>query len=96
MNKTRLFIIITFVLVAGLIFGALANASPPAGTTAQGAAPEVIEAQLGTNFTYQGRLEDGNLPANGAYDFTAELYDASGGGNKVGNTLTLNNIQVNL
>jgi trimeric autotransporter adhesin len=31
---------------------------------------------MGTAFTYQGRLCDGGVPANGLYDFTFELYNA--------------------
>ena len=30
----------------------------------------------GTAFTYQGRLNDGGVPANGAYDFRFRLFDA--------------------
>ncbi len=41
-------------------------------------------APLGTGFTYQGRLEDGNLPANGLFDFSFRLYDAETGGTSVG------------
>ena len=37
-------------------------------------------AQLGTAFTYQGRLADGALPANGTYDFEFQLFTASTGG----------------
>ncbi|MHC4424935.1 MAG: hypothetical protein ACYSYV_02435, partial [Planctomycetota bacterium] len=33
-------------------------------------------AQMGTAFTYQGRLLDGNAPADGLYDFEFRLYDA--------------------
>jgi hypothetical protein len=41
----------------------------------------------GTAFTYQGRLNDGGAPANGAYDFRFRLFDALtngsfSGGNK--------------
>lgn len=41
-------------------------------------------APLGTGFTYQGRLEDGSLPANGLFDFNFRLYDAETGGTSVG------------
>src|SRR5687767_8286688 len=30
-----------------------------------------------TQYTYQGRLNDGSLGANGSYDFQFELYDAA-------------------
>jgi len=35
-------------------------------------------APLGTTFTYQGRLTDGDVPANGEYDFEFGLYDSLG------------------
>jgi hypothetical protein len=37
-----------------------------------------------TNFTYQGRLTDAGLAANGNYDFQFVLFDASGGGTQIG------------
>ena len=37
-------------------------------------------AQLGTAFTYQGRLSDGALPANGNYDFEFQLFTLASGG----------------
>ncbi len=39
-------------------------------------------------FNYQGRLLENGQPANGVYDFTFALYDASSGGAQVGVTLT--------
>jgi hypothetical protein len=44
---------------------------------------------IGTVFTYQGRLTDGDLPANGTYDFEFKLFDALSDGNQVGETITL-------
>ncbi len=38
----------------------------------------------GSAFTYQGRLTDANQPANGQYDFTFQLLDASTNGNVIG------------
>jgi hypothetical protein len=35
---------------------------------------------VGTAFTYQGRLTDGGSPANGAYDFSFNLYSVPSGG----------------
>ncbi|MGC9334924.1 MAG: hypothetical protein ACP5JJ_12300, partial [Anaerolineae bacterium] len=52
-------------------------------THAQGTAPEEeVEAQaaLGTGFTYQGQLSDGNGVVDGTCDLTFELYDAAGSG----------------
>lgn len=42
----------------------------------------------GTAFTYQGQLNTTNGPANGNYDLTFSLYNASTGGSQTGNTLT--------
>src|SRR6266568_3848764 len=39
-------------------------------------------------FTYQGRLADGGVPANGNFDFQFRLYDAGAGGNQISSTLT--------
>ena len=43
----------------------------------------------GTAFTYQGRLNDGNTPANGNYDMQFYLRNAASGGGPVGNTNTV-------
>lgn len=51
-------------------------------------------AALGTAFTYQGRLNDGNLPANGLYDFQFGLYDADVAGNRIGNLIASDNVTV--
>lgn len=40
-------------------------------------------------FTYQGHLMDGGAPANGAYNFQIEVYDAASGGTQYGSTLFL-------
>ncbi|HEX4343879.1 MAG TPA: hypothetical protein VH255_10830, partial [Verrucomicrobiae bacterium] len=42
----------------------------------------------GSAFSYQGRLSDSGLPANGSYDLTFSLYDNVTGGYQQGNTLT--------
>jgi len=48
-----------------------------------------------TAFTYQGRLFDGGVPANGLYDLQFTNYDAANGGNALGsfntNALPINN-----
>jgi hypothetical protein len=41
-------------------------------------------AAQGTAFTYQGRLNTGNIPANGNYDLAFTLYNSSGGGTVAG------------
>jgi hypothetical protein len=42
----------------------------------------------GTTFTYQGRLNDGGVPANGFFDLTFSLWDAASGPAQVGGPLT--------
>src|SRR5262245_46889686 len=42
----------------------------------------------GTAFTYQGRLNDGGLPASGNYDLKFALYNALSGGSAVGSAQT--------
>jgi hypothetical protein len=44
---------------------------------------------LGTRFTYQGRLMEGGVPAEGTHDFVFRLYDAAIGGNQIGNDVTV-------
>ncbi len=51
------------------------------------------EGELGTAFTYQGRLTDGGNPTEGAYDFQFRLYDAPSGGNLLG-TVTPGDVAV--
>jgi hypothetical protein len=42
-----------------------------------------------TEFTYQGRLLSGALPANGSHDFDFSLFDAITAGNQIGSTASL-------
>lgn len=39
-----------------------------------------VASAQGTAFVYQGRLSDGNRPANGTYDFRVSLFDVATGG----------------
>jgi hypothetical protein len=48
-----------------------------------------------TAFNFQGRLNDGNNPANGRYDLQFKLFDAITGGNQVGATLDKPNLLLN-
>ena len=41
-----------------------------------------------TAFTYQGRLDEGGAPANGAYDLRFALYDAASAGAQQGIAVT--------
>jgi formylglycine-generating enzyme required for sulfatase activity len=42
----------------------------------------------GTVFTYQGQLSSSNAPANGSYDLTFALFNASSAGTQAGTTIT--------
>ena len=48
-----------------------------------------------TTFTYQGKLADSGLPANGNYDLQFALWDSLSGGAQIGATLQLNSTSVN-
>ena len=58
---------------------------------AQGPEPQ---AALGSGFTYQGRLLDGDDPAEGRYDLRFILYDADAGGAQVGRTVRVQDVPV--
>lgn len=48
-----------------------------------------------TEFTYQGRLLSGSLPANGNHDFEFRLFADASGNMQVGSAITLTNVNVN-
>ena len=52
-------------------------------------------APMVTEFSYQGRLTDGDQPANGKYDFIFRAYNAASNGAQVGSTLFKNDVMVN-
>lgn len=54
-----------------------------------------VASPMGTAFTYQGRLNFKDVPADGNYDFTFGLYDALTGGSQVGSTILMLNREVN-
>lgn len=57
--------------------------------------PEVVAQEtIGTAFTYQGRLTDGDEPADGPHDLRFFLYDADAGGSQVGETVLLEDVAV--
>jgi hypothetical protein len=51
-------------------------------------------AQVTTEFTYQGRLDQSGNPSNGAFDFQFRCFDASAGGAQLGATLTFSDLNV--
>jgi hypothetical protein len=50
---------------------------------------------MGTAWTYQGRLIDGNGAADGVYDLQLKLFDANTAGNQQGITIDVNEVYVN-
>src|SRR5262245_19218823 len=54
-------------------------------------APRSVESQVLPSFTYQGRLTDGGVLANGIYDMEFKIFDAVSAGTQIGITLTANN-----
>jgi hypothetical protein len=48
-----------------------------------------------TQFTYQGSLKSGAMPATGSYDFEFRLFDALSGGTQQGSVIAVNGVAVN-
>lgn len=51
-------------------------------------------ADMGTAWTYQGRLIDANNPADGKYDFIFKIYDAMSDGNQAGEDVNISDVNV--
>ena len=49
---------------------------------------------VGTEFTYQGRLIDSNVAADGEYDFQFRLFDGGTGGSQVGGDESIGDVNV--
>jgi hypothetical protein len=89
-NILTLLTLSTLLLVlAGGALSATAQQPEPAPATEAAAAT-----QLGTAFTYQGRLNSGGSPATGSYDFEFKLFDALSGGVQVGTTQASSGVAV--
>jgi hypothetical protein len=54
----------------------------------------VIPSSMGTAFTYQGRLMDGNTPADGLYDLQFKLYNHPTGGTQQDGTIDINSLDI--
>jgi len=67
-----------------------AQVEPPVAPQSSAA----VLANVGTAFTYQGRLTNSGVPANGACDFEFKLYDDANAGTQVGSTQTKTNVGV--
>lgn len=66
----------------------LAAQSAPTGLAVSSVVP------LGKAFTYQGRLQDTNVPVNSSCDFQFGLFDTAVGGSQIGTTQTVNGVTV--
>ena len=53
-----------------------------------------LSGKMGTGYTYQGRLLNGNKPADGSYDLEFKLYSDPGIGIQEGSTISINDLDV--
>ena len=58
------------------------------------AAPALAQSAVGTDFTYQGKLQLWGAPVSGTADLQFRLFDSSTGGNQIGSTQSFNNVGV--
>lgn len=80
----KVLIALLVVVGASVPVAAVLGGDPP-GTDVTGDTQAVTA--LGTEFTYQGRLEVGGDPAAGVYDLRFIVYDSESGGSQVGPTV---------
>jgi len=95
-NQTNLIIFVLFGLALVLTFSS-SEAQETASqrkTEYQVAASAPLSANLGTSFTYQGQLRQGNDPVNEACDFQFGFWDAVSAGAQIGSTQTKTNVAV--
>jgi hypothetical protein len=83
MRITLSLLILTVVLAGGAL-----------AARAQQPSPEAADADQGTAFTYQGRLNSSGSPANGSFDFQLKLFDDPAAGAQVGATQTQSSVAV--
>ncbi len=55
---------------------------------------QTSDADIGTAFTYQGRLTDNNDVADGLYDFQFKLFDSAADGNQINEDVNIHDIDV--
>ncbi len=86
-KKISLLVILFFVFLFGAAAGGVASRQSQSVMAAS-------ETAVGTTFTYQGFLTDGNAAADGVYDFTFALYDAPTDGLQVGSDVVVGDVNV--
>ena len=90
----RIVIVIFVIVVVGLGLGLLLSSHGARAQDGEQAQSASTLAEVGTSFTYQGRLVDDSGPANGVYDFQFSLFDTAVVGNQIGVTQTFDDIAV--
>lgn len=73
-----------------LALGVLMWSAPSTSVRAESEVNETA----GTAFTYQGRLMESGLPANGAYDMVFRLFDSASATTQLGSDIVLNDVTV--
>jgi Chaperone of endosialidase len=58
------------------------------------AAPSLAQSPVGTDFTYQGKLQLSGAAVTGTADFQFRLFDSSTGGVQIGSTVSFNNVSL--
>ena len=79
----------------GLTLGILLTAIPAQMNAQESGNTGTSPTAIGTTFTYEGQLTDADGdPAEGVYDFEFKIFDASTGGNQLGQTVAKDNVAV--
>lgn len=83
-------------IVVGLVAAGLLCTERASALPARPALAGAVAAQqpIGTAFTYQGRLTQNDAPADGPHDLRIFLYDADAGGSQIGETVLLEDVDV--
>ena len=88
-----LLVSLTIVLTVGVL-GASSQSNISGITETEALLPTSANVNVGTGFTYQGRLQDTNGNANGEYDFQFVLYDHQTTGSQISSTLSKDEVLV--
>jgi hypothetical protein len=57
-------------------------------------APSMAQGNLGSDFTYQGKVQLSGVPVTGTADFQFRLFDSNTGGNQIGSTISYNEVNL--